>query len=278
MRWYFLICFLLLLTGCTNYFYWPSREMVSTPGQLGIKYEDVEISAPDEPTLHGWFIPAQDIARGTVVFLHGNAGNISTHWMAAGWLPEYQYNVILIDYRGYGLSGGANDIDQIHDDFKRIVEYVRARKDVDPGRLILFGQSIGATMALYIAGKQEYRDVFQAVVADSPFASYRQIAREKLRGHWLTWLLSWPLGFLVDDGYSPIRYTSKIAIPTLMLSCSNDGTVPASHAVELCNSLVPLCSYIHKQGCDHIGALESEETRHQMLVFMNNALSKEKRP
>jgi pimeloyl-ACP methyl ester carboxylesterase len=243
-----------------------------TPALLGIPYEEISVSDPQEPALHGWFLPAKDFAKGTIIFLHGNGGNISTHWMSAGWLPEHHYNVVAIDYRGYGLSGGSTDIDQIHRDLGRMVAYVKSRKNLDPEKLILFGQSIGATMALYLSATPEYRDAFKAIVADSPFSSYRKIAREKLAGHWLTRLVSWPLGFLVNEEYSPIRFTSRISVPTLVLSCGKDQTVPSKHTFELCNSLTTFCTHVHRDDCDHIAALESEDVRNQMLAFIGTAL------
>ena len=80
--------------------------MVLTPARIGLAYQDVYLPTPDGVRLHGWYLPAQGEARGTLLFLHGNAENISTHIASVYWLPAQHYNVLLIDYRGYGESTG----------------------------------------------------------------------------------------------------------------------------------------------------------------------------
>ena len=94
------------LLGCNGVFFVPYRAHVQTPKQLGLAYEDVYFQAGDGTLLHAWFLPAESKALGTILFLHGNAENISTHIMSVRWLPARGFNVLLLDYRGYGASGG----------------------------------------------------------------------------------------------------------------------------------------------------------------------------
>ena len=105
-----LLAFLLLTvtgaTGCSSIFFFPQKQHLQTPDLLGLDYEDIYLTSADETTLHGWWLKAQKPVKGTVYFLHGNAENISTHIRNIAWLPEYGYQVFLIDYRGFGLSGG----------------------------------------------------------------------------------------------------------------------------------------------------------------------------
>jgi len=90
-----------LVTGCTTLFFQPLGKHIRTPKDIGLDYEDLWFKSADGVLLNAWFLPAKTVARGTVLFLHGNAENISTHIGAVFWLPERGFNVLLLDYRGY---------------------------------------------------------------------------------------------------------------------------------------------------------------------------------
>lgn len=236
---------LAMLLGCNNLFYYPSRREFVNPTSLGLQYTDVFFESLDGERLHGWFFPAsrgprggsapgmQARARATVVHFHGNAENITTHFWNVAWLPGEGYNVFAFDYRGYGRSAGSLDRIGIQGDAAAAVRYVRQRPDVDPQRLILFGQSLGGAIAVYLAAAQTRQGV-RAVVIDSTFSGYRAIAREKLAGSWLTWPLQWPLSFLFSDQLSPKPVIHRVSpIPLLIIHGTADEIVPPHHAEEL---------------------------------------------
>ena len=95
-------------TGCVSrLFYHPSPILRETPEVLGIDYEDVYFPSEDGTRLHGWFLPARtQPGWATVVQLHGNAHNVSSHYRYVTWLVAEGVNVLCFDYRGYGLSEG----------------------------------------------------------------------------------------------------------------------------------------------------------------------------
>lgn len=236
---------LAMLIGCNNLFYYPSRHRFVDPTSLGLRYTDVFFESLDGMRLHGWFFPASGgsgdqsalethaRARATVVHFHGNAENITTHFRNVAWLPGEGYNVFAFDYRGYGRSSGSLDRTGIQDDAAAAVRYVRTRPDVDPHRLILFGQSLGGAIAVYVAAAQT-REGIRAVVIDSAFSGYRTIVREKLAGTWLTWPFQWPLSFLVSDRLSPKAVIHGVSpIPLLIIHGTADEIVPSHHAEEL---------------------------------------------
>ena len=82
------------------------REMIATPAQVGLPYEDIQLTTDDGLSLHGWFIPAPQ-ARGTVLFLHGNAGNISHRIDSLQMFHRLGYSTLIFDYRGYGNNDGS---------------------------------------------------------------------------------------------------------------------------------------------------------------------------
>jgi fermentation-respiration switch protein FrsA (DUF1100 family) len=232
--------FLLVLAGmisCDAVFYYPSRDRVLDPISLGFGYQDEWFDSLDGTRLHGWFFPADAPAGrlpiATVVHFHGNAENISTHFQAVSWLAREGFNVFIFDYRGYGQSAGRPDTDAIQDDAIAAVRWVRARPNVDPNRLVFFGQSLGAAIAVHVAVRNEQAGL-RALILESGFVGYRKIAREKLSESWITWLLQWPLSFLVSDRYRPIDDIAAIGrVPVLLIHGTADPVVPYHHAEAL---------------------------------------------
>ncbi|MGI9303728.1 MAG: alpha/beta hydrolase [Gammaproteobacteria bacterium] len=210
-----------------------------------MSYEDVRFHSGDGVGLHGWFLPASGKAAGTLVFLHGNAENISTHFAAVHWLPEHGFDVFIFDYRGFGLSEGAPHIKGAHQDVTAALRYVRGRKDVDPDRLILFGQSIGGAMALYAAATSGVP--LRAVVSESAFASYPGIMREKMSKVILTWPLQW-MALGMTSKYDPIKVIDNITVPLLLIHGDHDPIVPVQHAHRL---------YASAQGSKHFWVVDN---------------------
>jgi fermentation-respiration switch protein FrsA (DUF1100 family) len=109
-----------------------------------------------------------------------------------------------------------------------------ARPDVNHDRIIVFGQSLGGALAIHYVAHSRYRRHVCAVVADSAFADYRLIAREKLAGFALTWPLQWLPAITVDDDYSPERSVASLSpIPLLLIHGEADAVVPSHHSQRL---------------------------------------------
>ncbi len=121
---------IVMLTGCSGLFFYPYRGHLQTPDQLGLTYENVYLKAADDVQLHAWFLPATGSVRGTVYYLHGNAENISTHIHSVRWLPDEGYNVLLLDYRGYGLSEGKAALPGALWDIKAGLQWLLEQPDV----------------------------------------------------------------------------------------------------------------------------------------------------
>lgn len=221
------------LSGCTGFFYQPETDHVLDPFELNLAHENVRITSGGI-NLHGWFLPADGQARGTVMFLHGNAENVSTHIGAVFWLPGCGYNVFLFDYRGYGRSEGSPDIDGVHADVEAAFRYLQRREDVDPEKIIVYGHSLGASMALYLAAEGSLKGQTQAIIAEAPFSGYRAIAREKVDEIWLLAWLQHPISWFIVDSYSPLPRVDKIApTPVLYVHGDRDPIVPIGHSWAL---------------------------------------------
>ncbi|MFQ5509208.1 MAG: alpha/beta hydrolase [Leptospirillia bacterium] len=268
-----LTCTVGLLTGCSQLLFYPEHNLRWTPERVGLEFEEVGFSSTDGTPLHGWMLFPQGTERGTVLFLHGNAQNISTHLASVYWLPAHGFRVFLFDYRGFGKSGGSPSLAGAHQDAAAALALLRARPEVDPSRLIVFGQSIGAAISVHLVATDPVGGI-RALVLESPLYGYRDITREKLGDIWLTWPLQWPLSFLMPDRYSPYRFIKDVSpIPLLIIHGEADVTIPPTHSERLFAVAGEPKTYWSVPGVKHIGALAPGTGMQERLVtFLDDIL------
>lgn len=265
---------MLSLSACTNVFFQPHKTQYMTPDKIGLVYEDVFFDSTDGVKLHGWWLPAKGIAKGTILFLHGNAENISTHIGSVHWLPAQQYNVFLPDYRGYGKSEGAPSLEGAQMDINSAMKYLLQRPDIDKQRIVILAQSLGGAMALYNVAHSPFRANIKALITESSFSDYRKIVREKLGSFWMTWPLQWPLSYAVDNDYSPLPVVDKISpIPLLIIHGDKDQIVPLSHSQALFAKAVEPKEIWVVHGGGHIDAFRQKKYQEQLLAYLAKILS-----
>ena len=222
----------IVLAGCIErMFFYPDSATYTTPAQLGVRAEDVRIVTADGSRLHGWFLPAVGNAKGTVLHLHGNAANVSNHLPLVSWLPARGYNVLMVDYRGFGRSEGKPSLDGVVDDAAAALAYLRTRPDVDATRLIMFGQSIGGATALRLLAR-DARGVRLGVI-DSAFASYRGIARDATAGGPLAPIAALTVGVLPGPDKDPITALKSIRVPLIFVHGARDTIIAAANSEKL---------------------------------------------
>jgi hypothetical protein len=262
------------LLGCSNVFFFPYHGHMQTPERLGLKYEDVYFNAGDGTRLHGWFLPAEGKALGTILFLHGNAENISTHIMSVRWLPERGFNVFLLDYRGYGASTGKPTLAGVQYDVESALKMLVARPGVDAGRIVVFGQSLGGAIAVHRVAHTAYRANIRALVVESAFSGYRRITREKLGDFWLTWPLQYPLSWTVSDEYNPAEAVADISpIPLLIIHGDRDPIVPLHHGQRLFKLAREPKQLWIVEGGGHIQAFQRQSYRDRFVAYLTEILS-----
>jgi len=170
-----------------HFVYFPEREIVLTPESYGLRYEDVELRPSDGVKLHGWYVPGEP-GRPVVLFFHGNAGNISHRVENIAFLHRLGLGVMIFDYRGYGRSEGVASEAGITLDARAALAWLEER-GLPPGRLIYFGRSLGAAVAVQLASEVSPA----GLVLETPFTSLRDLGRLHYP------LLHIPLGWLVRD-------------------------------------------------------------------------------
>jgi len=232
-----LLLFLPLLTACSGVFFYPQEDLRLTPDVLGLEYRDIYLDTRDGVTVHAWHLLPADEPRGVILVLHGNAENISTHIHSVAWLVESGYELLLLDYRGFGRSQGVASLPGVFNDLHAAAQWLEHRGHSQNLPTFWLGQSIGASLSGYYLGTQPAADL-KAVILDTPFASYREIGREKFSEFWLTWAFQYPLSWLIDDRYSPERVAEQWPdLPLLVFSSQDDVVVPPTHTRDLIKQL-----------------------------------------
>lgn len=233
---------LIMVFGCSienALIFQPSSALVATPEDVGLPYEDVTLRTKDGVRINGWFVPFAG-ARSTLLWLHGNAGNISHRVHNMRKLRDrVPAHIFIIDYRGYGRSEGTASEQGTYADAQAAMAYLRARNDVDANEIIVFGRSLGAAVALELA----VSDGIRALILESPFTSIRAMARKILP------LL--PIGPLLSTRYDNLAKIQNLRIPLLILHGNRDGIVPYQQGRELYQAAPEPKSFYTIEGAGH---------------------------
>ncbi|HGG59241.1 MAG TPA: alpha/beta hydrolase [Gammaproteobacteria bacterium] len=262
------------LSSCGGLFFVPEGQLILTPRQLDLDYQTFRARTPDGANLHGWLLPGKPPVKGSIVFLHGNAQNISYHIASVRWLPAKHYNVALYDYRGFGLSTGHSTLANAMTDLNVVLKTIDTLLPQNERRYAIFGQSLGASLAIGALAERPPPFPIRALIIDSAFSGFRRIAREKMSEMILTRPLSRALQYLFPASPNLLDDIGKIrGIPLLVIHGKDDQIVPSSHAQRLyarANEPKPL---ILQEGAKHIQSLAWPAVRQRMLAFLDQALS-----
>ena len=197
----------------------PGRTLDRTPADIGADYTDVSIRTSDGVRLHGWFLPG-DSDR-VLLFFHGNAGNISHRLESIRQFLRLGLSVLIIDYRGYGQSEGRATEQGIYRDAEAAWQYLVETKGTPEGRILLFGRSMGASAAAYLAA--HHRPL--ALVVESSFTSVPDIA-----GEYYPWL---PVRLLMRNRFDSLSRIRAYRGPLLQSHGTDDEIVPFAMGKKL---------------------------------------------
>jgi len=239
----------------------PGRELDATPADIGLAYEDVQFTADDGVKLHGWFVPAAETARGTLLFFHGNAGNISHRLESVSQFHGLGLDVLIIDYRGYGQSEGSPSERGTYRDAVAAWQYLTEGRGVAPSRIVVFGRSVGGAVGAWLAANREAG----ALIVESSFSSLPALAAE------LYWFL--PVRWLSRFRYPTTEYVAAAACPVLVIHSRDDDIVPFHHGREIYESAGEPRQFLELSG-PHNGAhvLSEERYLEGLREFLATAL------
>jgi fermentation-respiration switch protein FrsA (DUF1100 family) len=183
--------------------------------------QDVWLKTTDSVRLHGWLFEAGERpALATIIYFHGNGGNISNVGWVGESLSSRGFDVLLLDYRGYGRSEGAVDGEAgLYADADAGYEYVTKTRGVRPSSVVLYGQSLGTAVAVDLASRKEAA----AVILESGFSSASDVASTVLP------IMPRRLHFLAKNRFESTRKLSSVRCPVLIAHGDPDLTIPTEH-------------------------------------------------
>ncbi len=200
--------------------YFPQRNLEATPRERGLLYEDVMLEADDGVQLHGWFVPRTG-ARGVVLYFHGNAGNISHRLARVALFHQMGLGVFILDYRGYGRSGGRPSEAGMYRDAAAAWRYLTEARGIAAARIVLFGRSLGAAVAAELAARMRPG----ALVLDSAFTSLPELGQERY-----PWL---PVKWLARQRYPTREHLRRVDCPVFVVHSRDDEIIPFHHGEQL---------------------------------------------
>ncbi len=245
------------------YFPGTGREFMATPQAIGLAYESVELRTEDGETLHGWWVPAPGggkAARGTILFFHGNAGNISHRLDYLQMFGRLGYATLAIDYRGYGQSTGSPSEEGTYQDALAAWRWLTQTRGIKPKEIVVSGESLGGAVASWLAARNAPR----ALVLLSTFTSVPDLAAK------IYPLL--PVRFISRFSYDSLANLREIKAPVFIAHSPDDEIVPFEHGQALFAAAGEPKQFLelrggHNEGFifareDWVGALDAFLKRH----------------
>ena len=208
----------------------PDRTLRATPADYSFPVRDVSIVVPGKPkrTLHGWWIPATNPRAKAVLYLHGNDGNVSTSMDGIAPLRELGYTVFMIDYRGYGASGGGFPSEAgVYQDAQSAWDYLVHDWGVNPANLFIYGHSLGGAIAIELA---LHHPEAAGLVVESSFTSISDMARREARYALL------PVNLFLNQRFDSIAKVRQLRLPVLYIHGTADEIVPFEMGKALYNA------------------------------------------
>ena len=214
---------------------------VPTPDEVGLtNVEAVTFSTADGLRLQGWFVPSwQSPPRYTVLVFNGNAGNRAYRSGLADVLRKHGLAVFLFDYRGFGGSSGTPTEAGLASDSRAAREYLLGRPDVQPSRIIYFGESLGSAVAVELAAAHAPA----ALILRSPFASMTELGQ--LHYPFL------PVRLLLRDRFPSVERIGRVRSPLLVIAGSRDGIVPIEQSRRLYDAATASKTFLMIPNADH---------------------------
>lgn len=220
-----------------NFIFFPARSLAFSPRAWEMDYEDVYFTTSDGVKLHAWLISAGDDAP-LVLWFHGNAGNIADRLENAKFLFERGLSLFMVDYRGYGGSEGEPSEKGIYEDGQAAYDFLASR-GVEPGGMIVFGRSLGSSVAVYVASQNECA----GVILESAFTNMADMARRHYP------IIPGTGGF--KRKFNSTERVGSIESPILFIHGDKDEIVPYELGRELFDAAVSEKEFYTIRGAHH---------------------------
>ena len=199
----------------------PDPLLIGDPSHFGLRYEDVWIEASDGTRLHGWYVEAQDHEIARMLFLHGNAGNISHRLENVYLLCREGISVFIVDHRGYGKSEGRPNEQGLYMDADASLRHLLEERGTPGERVVVFGRSLGGAVAVDLASRHE----IGALILESTFTSVVDLAS--------VFFPFLPMGHILHTRFASIEKIGGVTCPKLHIHGSADELIPYDNGRRL---------------------------------------------
>ena len=255
-----------VLSSLENRFiFFPQRELEADPSVVGLAYEDVRVETADGLELHGWFLPAS--GSPTILFLHGNGGNISHRLPVARCLVDEGFPVLLMDYRGYGLSQGKPSEHGLYLDAQAMYRHLIEARGLEPASVVAWGKSLGGAVAIDLATRER----LGGLVLESTFLNAPAMAR--LIVPW------WPVR-LLKTRFASDEKLAGLELPKLIIHGDRDEVIPFAQGRALYERAAEPKSFLAVPGGDHndLPLLSHSEVLARVEDFLRRSIPTGARP
>lgn len=231
----------LLMVFESKLIYFPTRYPTGN-WELPAATEDVTFRAADGVRLHGWWMTAPNATR-TVLYAHGNGGNITTRREAAIGLRDLGMNVLIFDYRGYGKSEGSPSESGLYMDHEAALEFLTIQ-GVPPGQVVLFGESLGTAVVAEMAAHHQTA----AIILEAPFTDMPAMARR---------VVPIPLGWLMKHRFDTLSKAPRFTAPLMVIHGTDDDLVPYAFGRRVFEAAPEPKRFYSVQGAHHNDIMET---------------------
>jgi len=193
--------------------YSPPHFSKETSGEgLNYKFDKIKIKVNEKIKLNGWF-HFKDKSKKTILFLHGNAGNLDNRIYKLNYLGGLDINFLIIAWRGYSLSSGKPTESGLYEDANSALDFLKD-KEIFETNIILYGESLGTAVAIEIAQNNN----FAGVILEAPFTSMVELGQK--------YYPFFPVKLLLKDKYESKKKIKNLKSPILVMHGMKDKIVP----------------------------------------------------
>ena len=220
--------------------FFPSPTLEADPAARGMPFEETTFETDDGERLHGWWIPAEK-PRATLLFFHGNAGNISHRLDLVEIFRNLGLNVFLFDYRGYGRSTGKPSEDGLYRDAAAAWRHLTETRGAAPEEIVVFGRSLGGGPATWLAARERPR----ALILGSTFTSIPDVAAKQY-----PYL---PVRLLARNRFDNHARLAEVHAPVLVIHSRDDALIPFEHGRKLFEAAPEPKAFLEIEGAHNNG-------------------------
>ena len=269
-----IIVLLILLIGWNKFqdyiFFHPrnDREAYKKLQQID-EFKEIMIKN-DEVNLSGWFwnIQNKKDKAPVVIFFTGNAQNSSStiySYYLSGIMKDVfsNYNLMIIDYPGYGISKGKPSEESMFIASNYIFEYASKMDEVDKNKIVIMGYSIGTGIASYCASEKDASGLILVAPYDKALSLYNDVI-DSFHG---------PVEYLAKYSFNSAKYAESVQEPTLIITSKDDEVINYSHSLDLAGHFSGIQDVVVLEGVNHNGYYSKSEVLEKIKEFLNKTYS-----